>query len=284
MSSIVDNFKGAEHAECYAKYRQCYPAGVYEKIIEYLKSGSESNEDKVDVKYKLAVDVGCGSGQGTLPLCKYFHQVIAVDTSEAQIDQAKLKVGQGEVEGQCQVTFRVGDGQDLSFLSDNSVDLITVAVAIHWFDVEKFCLECRRVLRAGGVLAAYCYDFGVWKIGDTGLGQEITDTYLYLCTEYADAHLQHMPDKYTKIFDVFPKVFPNTKRDDSVTLTHNYSLEGVQGYFKTLSPYWKMRKARPDLPDPVETVRDAVLKAYNNSPPQDAVTLYNEFFIIMGKK
>jgi len=42
-------------------------------------------------------------------------------------------------------------------VEDNSVTLIQVATALHWFDHEKFYRECDRVLAPGGVIAAFCY-------------------------------------------------------------------------------------------------------------------------------
>ncbi len=44
-----------------------------------------------------------------------------------------------------------------SGLEKDSVDLITVAQALHWFDIANFFAESQRVLRTGGVLAVWCY-------------------------------------------------------------------------------------------------------------------------------
>ncbi|KAJ6991041.1 methyltransferase, partial [Populus alba x Populus x berolinensis] len=41
---------------------------------------------------------------------------------------------------------------------ENSVDIITVASAVHWFDLEKFYPIVKRVLRKpGGIFAVWCY-------------------------------------------------------------------------------------------------------------------------------
>lgn len=42
--------------------------------------------------------------------------------------------------------------------ANDSIDLITVAQALHWFDVERFFAEVCRVLRPGGVLAIWSYE------------------------------------------------------------------------------------------------------------------------------
>ncbi|MFI5245598.1 MAG: methyltransferase domain-containing protein, partial [Gemmatimonadales bacterium] len=44
-----------------------------------------------------------------------------------------------------------------SGLPDRSTNLVTVAQALHWFDLDPFLVEARRVLAPGGVLAAWCY-------------------------------------------------------------------------------------------------------------------------------
>lgn len=77
----------------------------------------------------------------------FFARVIATDASASQIAAAepmdKLEVRQATAEH--------------SGLDDDSVDLVTVAQALHWFHIANFFTESRRVLRAGGVLAFWCY-------------------------------------------------------------------------------------------------------------------------------
>jgi SAM-dependent methyltransferase len=48
-------------------------------------------------------------------------------------------------------------GAEASGLPDDSVDLTVAAAALHWFDLERFYAEVERVLRPGGVLAAWTY-------------------------------------------------------------------------------------------------------------------------------
>ena len=54
------------------------------------------------------------------------------------------------------VEFCVARAEE-SGLESASVDLITVAQALHWFDVEAFFAEASRVLKRGGVLAFWIY-------------------------------------------------------------------------------------------------------------------------------
>jgi len=305
-TDVKENYRDTQQAAFYSRFRQVYPPTVHGKILNFLSATSalqlenekngtgmkkvgnghvpeiieaDLNGNKVEKKYKLALDVGCGPGQGTLPLCQHFESVIGLDTSAAQIEQARLKF-----QGQKHVTFRVGDAEDLSFLEDNSVDLITVATAIHWFDVEKFCKECYRVLRPGGVLAAFCYTFGKHR---TNTGQDITkmsDKFWYLINNYKDPHIDHVLDRYVKLYPILQRIFPHSKRDDSITEQVNYSVEGMQGFMKSMSMYRNYRVACPDKPDPADSLRDILMEVYHNNPPQDAVHYTFEVFTIMGRK
>ena len=52
----------------------------------------------------------------------------------------------------------LGDSKEqLKLLPDNSVDLITVAQAIHWFDFDKFYTQVKKVLKTNGIIAVWAY-------------------------------------------------------------------------------------------------------------------------------
>jgi SAM-dependent methyltransferase len=54
------------------------------------------------------------------------------------------------------VEYRVA-AAERSGLETGSVDLVTVAQALHWFDLPAFYTEARRVLVPRGVIAAWTY-------------------------------------------------------------------------------------------------------------------------------
>ncbi len=97
------------------------------------------------------------SARGTAPpepdrrrfgLAAYFPEVVATEASVTQVAAATVHPG---------VDYRVALAE-ASGLESASVDLVTVAQALHWFDVERFYAEVRRVLRPGGILAVWSYD------------------------------------------------------------------------------------------------------------------------------
>lgn len=67
----------------YASYRPSYPIEIFEKLVAFAKQGSLQIDDS-----SVCVDVGCGNGQATRTLAKYFKHVIGVDPSPSQIEYA----------------------------------------------------------------------------------------------------------------------------------------------------------------------------------------------------
>lgn len=133
QTPFMDHFSG--HAAEYARYRPDYP----ECLFEWLAGLTQHHE--------LAWDCACGSGQAALALTRYYRRVIATDASEAQITAAALHP---------KIDYRVARAE-CSGIHDNSLDLVTVAQALHWFDIERFRPELQRVLKPGGLVAAWCY-------------------------------------------------------------------------------------------------------------------------------
>src|SRR5688572_32236344 len=119
----------------YAQYRPQYPDEIY----AYLAS--------ITVGHSLAWDCGTGNGQAAIGLARYFDKVYATDASAEQIALAYAND---------KVDYRVEPAEQVS-LGASSVDLVTVAVAIHWFNFDEFYREVKRVLKPDGIIAAWTY-------------------------------------------------------------------------------------------------------------------------------
>lgn len=131
----IDRFSG--FADAYRQGRPAYPPHLYEALAE-LAPGRE-----------LAWDCGTGSGQAAIGLARHFDHVHATDPSVRQIAEAMPHE---------RVAYRVERAEDVS-LPDASVDLAVAAQAMHWFDLDIFYAQVRRVLKPGGALAAFGYDW-----------------------------------------------------------------------------------------------------------------------------
>jgi ubiquinone/menaquinone biosynthesis C-methylase UbiE len=121
----------------YARFRPHYP----EELLAYL-SGLVKEKD-------IAWDCATGNGQVATGLTKYFAQVYASDASQAQISKAKKDD---------KVEYLISTAESTPF-PDQSINLITVAQAFHWFDADRFFQEAKRVLKPQGILALWCYDY-----------------------------------------------------------------------------------------------------------------------------
>lgn len=133
MTNFKDHFSDAPAR--YAEFRPSYPEELFTWLAGLCK------------EHDRAWDCATGSGQAAAGLAPYFNQVIATDASSGQIAHAG---GPGNVD------FRVASAE-ASGLADDSIDLVTVAQAAHWFDLPRFYAEARRMLKPGGVLALWGY-------------------------------------------------------------------------------------------------------------------------------
>src|SRR5690606_31583471 len=129
--SFHDHFSG--HAAGYAQARPTYP----EALFDWLAAQCAQRE--------LAWDAGCGNGQAAIALARHFARVIATEPSAEQVAQAPAHP---------RVEYRVEPAESPS-LADASADLVTVAQAMHWFDLDRFHVGVRRVLRPGGLVAVW---------------------------------------------------------------------------------------------------------------------------------
>ena len=134
MVTFKDHF--SKQAADYAEFRPRYP----QELFDYLGSIAPSRQ--------LAWDCGTGNGQAGVGLATAFDRVIATDASEKQISNAQAHE---------RVEYRVAPAE-ISGLESRTVDLIVVAQALHWFDLDRFYAEVQRVLRPNGVLAASAYN------------------------------------------------------------------------------------------------------------------------------
>ncbi|XP_043719146.1 putative methyltransferase DDB_G0268948 [Telopea speciosissima] len=130
-------------AEAYANTRPTYPSEWYSKIAALTPNRT------------LAWDVGTGNGQAATGIAEHYEQVIATDVSKPQLNHAiqhpKVRYVHTPLSmSKDELASLVG--------GEGSVDLITVAEAVHWFDLPSFYSLVNHVLRKpGGVIVVWGY-------------------------------------------------------------------------------------------------------------------------------
>jgi len=140
--AFKDHFSG--HAADYRSFRPAYPP----ELFAFLADAAPGRE--------LAWDCGTGNGQAAVGLASHFAKVLATDASTEQLQNA---------EPHPRIEYAVAPAERCP-LADGVADLVTVAQALHWFDLDRFYAEVRRVARPGGLVAATCYY-------EPGVGSEV---------------------------------------------------------------------------------------------------------------
>jgi SAM-dependent methyltransferase len=131
--SFRDHFSA--HAREYARFRPGYPVELFSWLASLVD------------RQRITWDCATGNGQAARGLSPHFERVVATDASLEQL---------GQTDAIERVRF-VGALAGAPALAESSVDLVTVAQAMHWFDLDPFYRSVRRTLRPDGVLASWTY-------------------------------------------------------------------------------------------------------------------------------
>lgn len=97
----------------------------------------------------FVVDLGCGTGLSTRAWSGRAERVVGIEPNPAMLAAAHPAPG---------VEFREAFGQATG-LEDGCADIVTCSQSLHWMEPEPTFAEVARILRPGGVFAAYDYDW-----------------------------------------------------------------------------------------------------------------------------
>lgn len=200
----------------YASGRPGYP----EALFDWLASQCAQHD--------LAVDVGAGTGQAALPLARRFHRVVATDLSASQVANATTASAPN-------IAWRTAVAQDTG-VDAGSADLVTVAQALHWFDLARFWPEVRRILKPGGLVAVWTY--GVLQLDEPRIDGCVQSFYWNLVHPYWPAGREHVEDGYARL----PFPFAQAPVPPFAMECH-WTLEQFLGYVRTWSAVARMKEA-----------------------------------------
>lgn len=139
-------FGRPEQSLNYALFRPSYP--------EFFFSEEISNQvSKIRLQLKegekiIALDLGCGPGQATFQIAKYFDKVVGIDINATQLAQAQSRA---ETSAEfSHVTFMKGDCSKLEAiwreqLGEQPVHAIFMCQSFHWFNQGDILDQCRRI-------------------------------------------------------------------------------------------------------------------------------------------
>jgi ubiquinone/menaquinone biosynthesis C-methylase UbiE len=212
-------------ASQYAEFRPRYPGALFDLLA------------KVGPGRELAWDCACGSGQATMDLVERFGSVIATDASASQIAAAKPHP---------RITYSVSRAE-ASGIETGSIDVVTVAQSLHWFDRPAFYEEARRVLRPKGVLAVWTY--GIPRLNDVNLDRVMQAFYWETVGPYWPPERRYVEDGYRSID------FPFTELPaPSLSMREQWTLPQFLGYLRSWSSVGRFVDDRGA--DPVEQAEE----------------------------
>jgi SAM-dependent methyltransferase len=202
------NFKDyfSRLAANYASFRPRYPPSPF----DYLAQSCRQRE--------CAWDCACGSGQATLDLAARFACVIATDASAAQIAAAPPHP---------HVRYRVASAA-ASALDSASVDIVTAAQALQWFELAPFYAEVERVLRPRGVLAVWTY--GVVHVAGESIDRLLQEFYWQTVQPYWPAERQLVESGYRSLSFPYAELTPA-----AFNMQEHCSLQQLIGYTRSWS-------------------------------------------------
>jgi len=265
-AEVMTYFNGSNHSSNYAAFRPSYPEHLFKRLAALTD------------RQEQAWDIACGSGQASAPLSKVFVSVLATDVAPTQIQSAP------NIENIRYVLSSASDTpsalEDRLGLEPESVDLITVAQALHWFVDATFYENVRHFLRRGGVFACWTYaltpsfegdDEGVLAaihqhVLDEALGPYWPEQRRYIDMQYAD-----IPFPFERQLDYTAEPFDHSE----VTWT----LASMFGYISSLSAYQLAVKSGHE--DPIGGIRDELIAAWGSTEHR---LVRFPIFLLAGRK
>jgi len=189
----------------YAAHRPTYPP----ELVEFLARESPAHD--------CAWEAGCGSGQLSLLLAERFERVLATDASAQQIAAASAHP---------RIEYRVAPAE-AGGLADRCADLVVAAQAAHWFDLERFYAEARRVAKPGALLALVSY--AKTRVG-ADLDPLVDEFHDRTLQSYWPAERAHVVDGYARLAFPFDRLAV-----PALAIEREWGVEELLAYVRTWS-------------------------------------------------
>ncbi len=133
----------------------------------------------------LVVDLGSGTGLSTTIWGGRAKQVIGIEPNADMRTQAVHKIEDHPYAAH--IEYREGLAHQTG-LPDGCADIVTAAQSFHWMEPTSTLAEIARILRPGGLFAAYDYDWPPtlnWEL--ERVSQEVTERFMKLVRERGSA-------------------------------------------------------------------------------------------------
>ncbi|XP_043988381.1 putative methyltransferase DDB_G0268948 [Gambusia affinis] len=266
-------FEGKEHAASYWKYRISPSDHLIQQVLDFL----EKHRGR---PFGLAVDVGCGSGQGTQILSKHFASIVGTDVSPAQLEVALQQAKEPNI------TYRQCLAEELPF-ADSSADLVTAMSAFHWFDRPRFLQEAHRVLKPQGCLALLNYTINM----ELSYPDCCKHTLNQVCKEfytalepYRSPHLgQSSIDLYREAYGSIP--YPNKEWQECFWDRNIMPLSSYMGLVESFSSYQALLREDPQRAKRLsQDISERLMSVMKVTSAETEVTVAVKYFYLLACK
>jgi SAM-dependent methyltransferase len=159
-------------------------------------------------------------------LAGWFERVVATDASASMIGQAEARPN---------IEYRAAPAEQ-SGLPNEVADLVTVAQALHWLDLDPFYAEAERVLKPGGVLAVWTY--GIQMLEDEDMNSALQRFYHEVVGPYWPPDRRHVEAGYRTLPFPFPEL-----RVPPLVMQERWTLPQLLGYIRTWSATQRFRES-----------------------------------------
>ncbi|KAG6744718.1 hypothetical protein NC652_036134 [Populus alba x Populus x berolinensis] len=251
-------------AKQYAETRPSYP----QELFQFIASKTPAHD--------LVWDVGTGSGQAARSLAGIYKHVTGTDTSLKQLEFAP-KLPNVSYHHTPSVMSMSGLEQTVS--TQSSVDLVTIAQAMHWFDLHAFYQQVKWILKKpDGVIAAWCYT--VPEVSDS-VDSVLNPFYSIDSDPYWEPQLKLIDDKYMSIdFPFEPVEGADHKGPFKFVAEKLMDLDEYFTYLRSWSAYQTAKTKG------VELLRDDMIesfeRAWNEDGPDQKVVKF-PVYLRIGK-
>ncbi|TQM83825.1 methyltransferase family protein [Saccharothrix saharensis] len=145
-------FRG-DVADYYHRYRRGYPPEALDVVVDVFGLTPDD----------VAVDLGCGTGQVTVPLATRVRAVVGVDPEPDMLAHGRRAAAE---RGVANVSWVVGTDADVpalrAALGDGSVGAVTIGQALHWMRHDDLFREASSLVRPGGGVAVLTNGTPLW--------------------------------------------------------------------------------------------------------------------------
>lgn len=231
----------------YFKNRPRYPKELYQLI-------HKSSKD-----HQIAWDCACGNGQAAIDLVPYFSRIEATDINENQLKHSF----QHE-----KISYSLQKSEKTNFPS-RYFDAVCAAQCLHWFDLEEYFIEVKRVLKKQGLFACWGYSF--FQIEDT-LDAIIDSTLLKVIDPYWSENNRILHRRYADVRFPFKPI-----HGPEIRMTMNWDLNQFTSYLETWSAVKLYHERTSD--SLIENVRQMLKKHWEEKEKKD---IKMDFFYYLG--